>query len=108
MIRDIVAFDWNKPLAQPERDELVEKLAEHIVGRGLQAPAVWMLEIHRPLLPVVGQIGIVFWPIAATLLAGGASDWQKFTQLMREPTAIGELVRRIERKTEEQQLAARQ
>ncbi|MDR3708236.1 MAG: hypothetical protein P4L33_08040 [Capsulimonadaceae bacterium] len=107
MIKDVLAFDWDAPLAPADRAKMLEELASKVVARGLQTPVIWMLEIHGPLMPLVGQATIAFSPAFATLFAGGAAELQKYTRLMREPGSTDELVRLIERKTEEGQLGAR-
>ena len=107
MIREIAAFDWDLAVPAADRDAILENLAVRIVALGLQVPAIWMLEMHRPLMPLCGQVAIALGPALGTFFAGGAADMQKYTKLMREPGATEELIRRIELKTEEQQLAAR-
>ena len=107
MIKEIFAFDWDEPVSRDERSAIMEGLSRQVVGRGLQVPAIWTLEMHRPLMPLLGQCAIALSPLLGTLLAGGACDLQKYTKLMREPGATEELIRMIEAKSEEQQLAAR-
>jgi hypothetical protein len=107
MIREIVAFDWDQPVTPQDRDAILENLASQIVRRGLQVPSLWMLEIHRPLMPLCGQIAIGLGPVLGTFFADGAYDLRKYTKLMREPGTVEELIRTIERKSEEHRLAAR-
>ena len=106
MIREIAAFDWDLPVSPEDRKEILTNLATQITRRGLQVPAIWMIEMHRPLMPLMGQIAIALGPALATLFAGGAADLQMYSKLMREPGAAEDLIRMIEIKTEEQ-IAAR-
>lgn len=108
MFRDIINFDWDASVPREHRDELIEKLADNIVKRGLQTPALWMLEIHKPLMPLGGQLAIAFSPMLGPLFAGGAQDLQTITKLMREPGATDQLISLIQQKSEESEFAARQ
>src|SRR5690348_4177614 len=94
------AFDWDTPISDDERDRLLAKMATKVVSGGLATPAMWMLEIHRPLMPIAGQIGIVFSPFLGTLFAGGAFDLQKYVKIMQRRDNVDRLIAMIEEKAE--------
>jgi hypothetical protein len=100
------AFDWDNPVPDEERDQLLEKMADQVVKRGLTLPAVWMLEIHQPVMPLMGQAAIVFSPFLGTLFAGGAFDLQKYTKLMQRRGNVSRLIALIERREEEARAGA--
>jgi len=94
-------FDWDVPLPDDERDRLLEKMANQVVRRGLAMPAVWMLEVHRPIMPLAGQAGIVFSPFLGTLFAGGAFDLQKYIKIMQRRENVDRLIHLIDQAEEE-------
>lgn len=93
-------FDWDAPVPDDERDRLLEKMANQVVKRGLALPAVWLLEIHQPVMPLLGQATIVFSPFLGALLAGGAFDLQKYTKLMQQRENVDQLIALIEQREE--------
>jgi hypothetical protein len=92
------AFDlWEEPLSETEREALLERAAEQVVKRGLQAPVIMALEMHRPLAFIASQ-GIIFaTPLVGPLL--GLERMQTIGRFLQEPGAVEALIRRIEDKT---------
>lgn len=92
------AFDlWEEPLPDEEREALLERAAEQVVKRGLQAPVIMALEMHRPLAFIASQ-GIIFaTPLVGPLL--GLERMQTVGRFLQEPGAVEALIRRIEDKT---------
>jgi hypothetical protein len=96
MFGSAMTFDWDADVSEEETDRLLQKMAESIVGRGMETPALWMLEIHKPLMPILGQFTIMGSPFIATFFAGGAQDLQKYTKLMQRPANVDSLINRID------------
>jgi len=94
-------FDWDAPVPDDERDRLLGKMADQLVRRGLTMPAIWMLEVHRPIMPLAGQAGIVFSPFLGTLFAGGAFDLQKYIKIMQRRENVDRLIALIDRAEED-------
>ena len=94
-------FDWDAPVSDDERDKLLSKMAAQVVRRGLTMPAIWMLEVHRPVMPLAGQAGIVFSPFLGTLFAGGAFDLQKYIKLMQKRENVDRLIALIDQAEED-------
>lgn len=94
-------FDWDAPVPDDERDRLLAKMADQVARRGLSLPAVWMLEIHRPIMPLLGQAAIAFSPFLGTLFAGGAFDLQKYTKLMQRQENVERLIGLIDEREDE-------
>jgi hypothetical protein len=89
-------FDWDTPLDPAKKAEILTKIADTVIARGLQTPVILFLEIHRPLAPLGAQIGITLSPFIAVWLKDGAFDMQHYTQLLRDPANITELIDLIE------------
>jgi hypothetical protein len=100
-------FDWDERLAAPERDSLLNKMADDIIGRGMQIPAAWIIEIHRPVMNIASQFGITLSPLLASLFPGGPAQMQKYIKLMQDRQNIDRLLILIDEKSGIDQLAAR-
>lgn len=85
---------WNEPLSQEEREHLLLTVADMVAKRGLQTPALFALEIHRPLAFIASQGMLAFAPLMAPLI--GLERLQQVSRLMAEPGAIDDLIARIE------------
>ncbi|MEN3001909.1 MAG: hypothetical protein ABDI19_08725 [Armatimonadota bacterium] len=90
---------WKEPLSEERKEELIETLAQFVVKRGLAAPAVLFLELHRPLAFIGSQAGIVFSPFLVALF--GFQRVDEYTQLLSERENWDRLIERIEELEEE-------
>ena len=82
--------EWYEPMADEERDALLEKLANIIIKRKLEAPAVLFLESHRPLSFIGSQAGIAFSPFLVPFL--GYDNVKDYARLMQDRTNIDRLI----------------
>lgn len=87
---------WNEPLPETEREELLERAATLVVSRGLSIPAILVLEMHRPLAFMLSQAMIALTPLFGPLL--GLPRLQKLSRLLAEPGGVEALIHRIEDK----------
>jgi len=87
-------MQWDDPLPESEREQLLNDLANAVARRGLQTPALFALEIHRPLAFTLSQGMIVFGPLFAPLI--GMERMERAARLLREPGIIDLLIERIE------------
>ena len=56
-------FDfWKDELSEQEEEELLDKAASEIRKRKLEAPAILMLELHKPVAYVGSHAAIAFSP----------------------------------------------
>lgn len=90
---------WKAPLSEEQKTQLIDALAQQVVKRGLSAPAVLFLELHKPFAFIGSQAGIVFSPFLAPLFGFDRVD--AYTQLLSERENWERLVKRIEELTEE-------
>lgn len=81
-------------LTNEERDQWLDRMAQEISRRRLEAPAAFALELHRPLAFLGSQALLVAMPFFAGLV--GPANVQKFSQLMEDRRNIDRLLDRIE------------
>lgn len=84
-------------LTDSEREAWLDKAAEAVVRRRLEAPAVFFLELHRPLSFLSSQALIVAMPFLAGLV--GADNVLKVSKLLEDPRNVERLMDRIEEKS---------
>jgi hypothetical protein len=77
-----------------ERDALVEKWAQKIVGRGLEMPVVLFLEMHKPLSFLASQGLIITMPFLGAFV--GPETIAKYSKLLEDRQNIERLIQRIE------------
>lgn len=87
-------------LTDEERDAWIERAAREVVKRKLEVPAVFMLEMHRPLSFLGSQALIVGTPLIGALV--GADNVLKLSKLMEDPRNVERLANRIEEMAAEQ------
>jgi hypothetical protein len=73
---------------------LLDQLAAAVVRRGLETPAVFFLELNRPLTFLAGQATHVLAPFLAPLV--GIGKMQEVSRLLDDPRSIDRLLERIE------------
>ena len=88
---------WDEPLTPDERERLLDTAAEAVVRRGLQTPALFALEMHRPLGFIASQGLIVLGPLLGPLI--GIERMQNAARLLREPDALDAIIARIEERS---------
>ena len=85
----------DQDLSTERRDALIEALAQRIESMGLAAPAVLLLEAHKPLSFLGSQALLVLQPLLA--FAFGASTSAEYAVLLEEPSNVERLIQRLER-----------
>ena len=91
-------------LSPEERDGILDRIAEALVVRRLEVPAILALELHKPLAFVASQALIVFTPLLAPAL--GLERMQKATRLLEDRGNLERLIERIEQRVEERDAPA--
>lgn len=87
----------------PEQEQMLDKIAQTIVRRGMSVPAVFFIESLKPLNFIGSQALVFFGPVIESLFPkNGIYD---FAELMEDRDNVDRLLLRIEelesRKTEE-------
>lgn len=85
---------WEEPISDEERDRVLEKIANQVVGRGLETPAILFLEMHKPLTFMASQGLVVTSPLLAPLI--GFERVHTVSRLLEDRNNVERLIRRIE------------
>lgn len=80
-------------LDESRRDELVERWAHRLVSRGLAAPAVFLLEAHKPLAGLSAHALVAFRPLLSPLVPLDVGELAAF---IRDVDNVERLLCRIE------------
>jgi hypothetical protein len=81
-------------MTEEEIETVVERVASDIVRRGLQTPAILLLESHKPLAGVIGHASVIFAPLALPLV--GFDRYTDLSRLISRRENVERLLRRIE------------
>jgi hypothetical protein len=93
-------FDfWKDDLDYQEEEELLDKAAAEIRKRKLEAPAILMLELHKPVAYVSGHAAIAFSPFLVPFL--GYDNINNYSRLFSKRENIERLLQRLDRQPEE-------
>jgi len=79
-------------------DGFIESVAGRIRRRGLEAPAVLFLEMHRPLSFLAGQSVMVAMPLLAPLI--GVDNVGILGKVLMERENVEKLIARIENRND--------
>ncbi len=85
--------------------ELLEQAAQTIVRRGLEVPAILLLEMHKPLANLIGHAVWVTMPFLA--LFWGVATTNRLGHLLSDPDCIERLIQRIEELVAQREEAAK-
>ncbi len=85
---------WDEPLPVEEREKLLDQTVQAIARRGLQTPAILLLEMHKPLAYVASQGIVAAVPLLGPLI--GLDRMQAVGKLLAEPGGMDDLIARIE------------
>lgn len=86
--------DMSEPLSDEERNQLIDELAQKIVDRRLETPAILFLEMNKPVSFLAGQSMMVASPLLVPLF--GADGVRKYSQLLSTSENVERLIRRVE------------
>lgn len=81
-------------LAERNAEQFLEKAAQVIVKRGLEVPAILLLEMHKPLANLIGHAVWVTMPVWALFF--GVATTTELGALLSDPDRIERLIQRIE------------
>lgn len=81
-------------LSPEERDRLIDELAQKIVDRRMETPAIMFLEMHKPVTFLASQSMLVASPFLVPLF--GAEGVQRYSRLFSSVDNVELLIERIE------------
>ena len=99
----LLHFDWDAPLTDEARDQMLDKIAAAIGKWRMEVPTILFLESGGPLSPLAGQGLIAFSPFVAPLMPQGLSDVQKVSKFLEKPENVRRLVDRLSDKLAERE-----
>ncbi|AIE88039.1 hypothetical protein [Fimbriimonas ginsengisoli] len=85
---------WTEELTEAQTEALVEKMASEICRRKLQGPAILMLEMNKPLAPVLAQAAVIASPFAIPFV--GFDNFNDYSRLMAKRENVERLLVKIE------------
>lgn len=85
---------YSEPLTEEQIEQTVDKIASDIVRRGLQTPAILLLETHKPLGGLLSQAAVAAAPFALPFV--GFDLYADISRLIARPENIERVIRRIE------------
>lgn len=94
---------WQSELTEEEADRMIEQCSDAILARKLQAPAVAMLEMHKPLGFLAGHAALAFSPFIVPFF--GFDSVNDYSRLLKDRSLIERLIQRIEEKSAQTTLA---
>jgi hypothetical protein len=85
----------NLELTPERRKELIDKIATEVVKRGLETPAIMLLETFKPLSFIGAELAIFYlFPYIKAITTSPTVD--EVTALFHDRSAVEDLIRRIE------------
>lgn len=79
----------------PEAEALLDRIAAEVVRRGMVTPAVFFIELNRPLSFLAGQAAHVLFPFLAPVL--GVRLARQVAELLEDPANVDRLLDKMER-----------
>jgi hypothetical protein len=86
--------DIDAEFTTEERDRLIDKVANGVVKRRMEAPAVMFLELHKPLSFIGSQALIVGSPFVGPFV--GIENVHRVSKLIADRSNVERLIQRIE------------
>jgi hypothetical protein len=77
-------------------EELIENLSHGILKRGMEAPAIFALEMYKPLAGVLYNLSMAVFPMLTAVF--GLDKVQEIIQIMRNPESVERLIQALENK----------
>lgn len=85
---------WTEELTEEQTQDLIRKAAHEINKRKMKAPAILMLEMHKPLSFLASQATIVFSPFLVPFL--GFDNVNSYSKLLAKRDNIERLLQELE------------
>jgi hypothetical protein len=89
-------FDfWDQELTLEQEEALLEKAAAAVEKRKMVAPAIMVLEMHKPLAFIGASAAVAFAPFIVPFL--GYDAVHDYSRLLKKPGNVERLIRKLER-----------
>ena len=90
---------WDEDLTAAEEEDLLGKAAHEIRKRKMETPAIWFLEMHKPLSNVAAQSSVALSPFLVPLL--GYDFVNNYSRLFSKRENVERLITKLELDEEE-------
>ena len=94
-----------EPVSDEKRDELIEVLAQKVVKRRLETPAIWVLDAQRPVAVLVTPTLFFTAPLLGAFI--GFQNANRWGRIWEDPENVKRLIARIELLSEQRKQAAK-
>ena len=81
-------------LSVERQEQLIDSVAGRVSNWGLGAPAIALLEAHKPLSFLASQALLVFVPLLTLCL--GRSSLAEYASLLEDESSVERVIRRLE------------
>lgn len=98
-------FDWGAELPEEEREQVIEKIARGVVRRGMETPAILLLEMHKPVTFFASQGLVAISYFIAPIV--GFENLRVASKLLERRENVERLIGRIEELAEARRQARR-
>src|SRR5712691_5540847 len=78
----------------PGVGEILDRIAAEVVRRGMVTPAVFFIELNRPLSFLAGQAAHMLFPFLAPLFGIGTA--RQLAELLEDPANLDRLLKKME------------
>lgn len=85
---------WDEELTEEETENLLDKAAEEIRKRKMEAPAILALEMHKPLSGIASHAMVAFAPFAIPFF--GYDGVHNMSRLLKNRHNVERLIQRLE------------
>jgi hypothetical protein len=88
-----------EPLTPEERERAMDEIVSRIRRYGLETPALFFLEMNRPLAGIAGLASFMATPLFGAFL--GLNRVEKYAAMIADPDALDALARRLDEARDE-------
>lgn len=92
-------FKFSEPIDEKRRDEIIEAIARKVQQFGMVVPAIFFLEMNKPLSYIGGQAMHFFAPIASILF----STFEDYAYFFDDRNNVELLIQRLEALAQEEE-----
>ncbi len=85
---------WDQELTSEEADQLIGRVAALIGKRHMETPAIFALEMHRPVMGIAAQGMIAFSPFLVPFV--GFDNVNDYSRLLAKREYVERLIQRLE------------
>lgn len=81
---------WSSELTEAETEDLLKRAADEIRKRGMETPAILLLEMHKPVMNVGAQSAVALSPFLVPFL--GFDNVNNYTRLLSKQENVERLL----------------